>query len=316
MFAKEPLSYQIYSLSGPPMITMNPMNSLPSLHSLSLRLAVALALGLAMIEVCGAQVFYSVASPDGRQSWLLGTLHSEDARVLDFPPVLEQALRQADTVALELVPAQQQMDRLAAAMRLPQGQELADYLDDGLHKRVVAALRDRGMQPEAVARLRPWAAALTLAQPPVKTGRFMDVVLAQRAARHGAVAVPLETMSEQLAFITGMGRGAHIALLESAVDDHEQDGEAFEALVQAWLAGDLDKLVQLAEAHLSDLPVSVRSQFRQAGIVERNRNMAKRAQPLIERGRTLIAVGALHLPGPEGMIALLREQGNRVEAIY
>ena len=298
------------------MIMMNPVNSMPRLYSLSFRWAVALVLGLTMVEVCGAQVFYSITSPDDRQSWLLGTVHAEDARVLDFPPVLEQALRQADTVALELVPGQQEMDRLAAAMRLPEGQELADYLDDELHERVVAAMCDRGMQPEAAARLRPWAAALTLAQPPVKTGRFMDFVLAQRAVEQGAVAVALETMTEQLAFFTGMGQEAHIALLESAVDVHEQGGKVFEALVQAWLAGDLDKLVQLAEAQLSDLPDRIRNHFRQAGIVERNRNMARRAQPLIERGGTLIAVGALHLPGPEGMIVLLREQGNRVEVIY
>jgi uncharacterized protein len=292
------------------------MNSASSPRALLLRLALAFALGLVMTGACRAQLFYSVVSPDGRQSWLLGTLHSEDARLLNFPPVLEQALRQADTVALELVPGHEAMDRLASAMQLPEGHELADYLDDDLYERVIAALRDHGMQPEAIARLRPWAAALTLAQPPVTTGRFMDLVLAQRATAHGAVALGLETMAEQLAFFSGMEKNAHIALLESAVDDHEQDGEAFEALVQAWLAADLDKLVELAEAQLSDLPARVRHHFRHAGIVERNRNMAQRAQPLIERGGAMIAVGALHLPGPEGMVALLREQGNRVEAIY
>jgi len=292
------------------------MNLVFSLHSLLLRVGVAVVLGLTMIDGCSAQVFYSVTSPDGRQNWLLGTVHSEDARVLDFPPVLEQALRQADVVALELVPGQEAMKRLAAAMRLPAGQTLSDRLDEGLYERVLAVLRDYGMQPEAVADLRPWAAALTLAQPPVKTGRFMDLVLAQRAARYGAEAVPLETMTEQLAFFNSMGEDAHIALLESAIDAHEQRSEAFEALVQAWLAGDLEELVQLAEAQLSDLPARVRDHFRQAGIVQRNRNMARRAQPLIDDGRALLAVGALHLPGADGMVALLREQGNRVEAIY
>lgn len=292
------------------------MNSAFGLRPPSLRLALAVVLGLLLTGACRAQVFYSVSSPDGRQSWLLGTLHSEDARVLDFPPVLEQALRQADTVALELVPGQETLDRLSAAMRLPEGQQLADHLDDDLYRRVVAAMRSHGMQAKAIARLRPWAAALTLAQPPVKTGLFMDLVLAQRAARQGATTVGLETVAEQLAFFTQMDRGGQIALLESAVDDQEQGHEAFEALVQAWLAGDLEKLARLAEAQIADLPARIGNHFRQAGIVERNRDMARRAQPLIERGESLIAVGALHLPGPEGMIALLREQGNRVKAIY
>ena len=298
------------------MIVSTAMNFVSSLRLLLLRTALTVAFGLTMIDGCSAQVFYSVTSPEGRQNWLLGTVHSEDARVLDFPPVLEQALRQVDTVALELVPGQDAMERLAAAMRLPEGQTLSDRLDNALYQKVLAALRDRGMQPEAVARMRPWAAALTLAQPTMKTGRFMDLVLAQRAASYGAAAVPLETMTEQLAFFTKMGENAHVALLESAVDVHEQGSEAFEPLVRAWLAGNLEKLVELAEAQLSDLPARVRNHFRQAGIIERNRNMAQRAQPLIDDGGALVAVGALHLPGPVGIIALLREQGNQVEEIY
>jgi len=286
------------------------------LRALSTRLAVVIALGAVMTGACSAQVFYSVTSPDGRQNWLLGTIHTEDARVTDFPPALEQALRQSDTVALELVPGPAALERLAAAMRLPEGQQLADYVDDELYARVVAALREHGFRSAQAARLRPWAAALTLAQPPVQTGRFMDLVLARRAAAYGAQAVALETMDEQLAFFTGLGQQAHVALLESAVDDYESGAQTLEALIRAWLDADLEQLVGLAESQLADLPEGIGEHFHQAGIVQRNRTMARRARPLIERGRTLIAVGALHLPGPEGLIALLREQGSRVEAIY
>lgn len=314
MFTEEPLSYQIWTTSGLPMPlsrTTSPVFS-PYWH----RVLVGVVLCFALAAPCRAQVFYSVISSDGRQSWLLGTIHAEDERALEFPPVLQQALRQADRIALELLPRQAAMKRLAAAMQLPEEQRLADYLDDELYESVLAAMRDHGIEPDAVARMRPWAAALTLAQPPVRTGRFMDLALAQRAAEHGAVAMALETMDEQLAFFTEMGPDAHVALLESAVADHARGRQAFESLIKAYLDGDLEQLVELAEAELSGLPAEIREHFREAGILQRNRNMARRAQPLIEQGRTLIAVGALHLPGPEGLVALLRGQGNQVEAIY
>lgn len=280
------------------------------------RWLIVVVLAVLGAQACRAQVFYSVVSPEGRQNWVLGTIHSEDERVLEFPPVLEQALKQAGIVALELVPDAEMLERLAEAMRLPDGHKLSDRLDEALFESVCAALTGYGMDSDSVERLTPWAAALTLGQPPVRTGRFMDVVLARKAAEHGAISVALETVDEQLAFFTGLGEQAHVALLRQAVADHERGLEDFEALVRAYLDSDLALLQQLARRQLSDLPESVQQRFRIQGITLRNLEMARRAQPLLDRGAALIAVGALHLPGEKGLIALLRAQGNRVEAIY
>lgn len=284
--------------------------------TLPTRLLIAVLFAACAAEACRAQVFYSVVSPEGRQNWLLGTIHSEDKRVLDFPPVLEQALKQAETVGLELVPDREMLQRLAEAMRLPEGEKLSDRLDEALYRRVRSALTAYGMDAGRVDRLRPWAAAMTLGQPPVRTGRFMDLVLAGRAAEHGATSVALETLDEQLSFFTGLGEQAHIALLRQAVEDHERGREDFEALVGAYLEADLEQLQEQAGHQLSRLPKSVQERFRVQGIVKRNLEMARRAQPLLDRGAAVIAVGALHLPGEKGLVALLREQGNRVEAIY
>ena len=55
--------------------------------------------------------------------------------------------------------------------------------------------------------------------------------------------------------------------------------------------------------------------FEQAMIVERNKTMIKNAEPIIGAGSAFIAVGALHLPGPEGLIELLRRAGHTVSAV-
>lgn len=279
-------------------------------------LLVATSLAAFATQSCRAQVFYSVISPEGGQNWLLGTIHSEDPRVLDFPPVLDQALKQAGIIGLELVPDRQMLERLAEAMRLPDGQKLSDRLDEPLYERVRSALAEYGMDADSVDRLQPWAAAMTLGQPPVRTGRFMDLVLARRAAGHGAVSVALETVDEQLEFFTGLGEEAHVSLLRQAVEDRERRLGDLDALLGAYLESDLQQLERQARDQLSQLPPSVQQAFRVQGITLRNIEMAHRAQPLLDRGAALIAVGALHLPGEKGLVALLREQGNRVEAIY
>ena len=49
-------------------------------------------------------------------------------------------------------------------------------------------------------------------------------------------------------------------------------------------------------------------------VVERNKTMIKSAKPIIDQGNAFIAVGALHLPGPDGLIELLRKAGYTVTA--
>jgi hypothetical protein len=276
---------------------------------------VALAL-LLLANAASAQVFYTIRDASGDVDWLLGTLHSEDPRVLAFPPVLEQALLQADYIALELVPDREVLARLQAAMRLPEPERLGDRLDPALYRRTIEALAEYGVPPEAADRLRPWAAAMTLAQPPMRTGAFMDVALARRAARAGVRTVALETVDEQLGFFTGLEPEVHVRLLENALAEIDRGRDTFEKLVDAYLAGDLSALSALAEAQLRPLPPSARTRFRREGLLRRNRRMVERVVPVLERGATLVAVGALHLSGDCGLIALLEARGYAVEPVY
>ncbi|MGB0514411.1 MAG: TraB/GumN family protein, partial [Wenzhouxiangellaceae bacterium] len=113
-----------------------------------------------------AQVFWSIETSEGRHNWLLGTLHSEDRRLMKFPPVLRQALATADTVALELFPDEDIRSRLQQAMQLPEGETLADHLERELYLRTLEALAESGVPRRQALRLRPWAAAMSLSQPP------------------------------------------------------------------------------------------------------------------------------------------------------
>ncbi|MCA1778922.1 MAG: TraB/GumN family protein [Xanthomonadaceae bacterium] len=263
-----------------------------------------------------AQVFYTVTAPNGEINWLLGTVHSEDQRLLDFPPVLDQALTRADRLVLELVPDQEMLAALDRATRLPDGERLEARIGPDLYRRVASILGGRGLDRQSIQSMQPWAVAVSLAVPQPETGLFMDLALASIAAGQGAELVALETLEEQLGFVVALGQQAHIKMLEAALVDLEQGRSSFEDLIEAYRAGDLDGLQKLAERDLAGLGPDTRWQFKSAGIVDRNKKMADRVQALLDQGGSVVAVGALHLPGPEGLIALLREQGNRVDAIY
>ena len=50
-------------------------------------------------------------------------------------------------------------------------------------------------------------------------------------------------------------------------------------------------------------------------ILERNYLIAERAEPILNDGNAFIAIGALHLPGEEGVIELLRKQGFEITRV-
>ena len=54
------------------------------------------------------------------------------------------------------------------------------------------------------------------------------------------------------------------------------------------------------------------AQFQEALIDKRNDTMTERALPVLEKGPTFIAVGALHLPGETGLVKQLRDAGYTV----
>ncbi|MFP4207799.1 MAG: TraB/GumN family protein [Wenzhouxiangella sp.] len=262
-----------------------------------------------------AQVLWSVHGPDGQQNWLLGTVHSEDPRLLEFPPVLLDVLRDADRLALELVPDAAMLAVLNEAMHYPEPR-LDQVLGSSLYDELVEILHQSyGMGEPVVRRLRPWAAAMTISVPPPQTGLFMDLALSIRAGGLDLDVVSLERIEEQLAFLADLPEDLQLSMLEHAVADFSRQAEMFEALLAPYLAGDLTALEAVAEAQMAGLDPALREHFEQVGMIQRNHTMVERALPWLEQGGLVIAVGALHLPGEQGLIELLRARGLKVEPL-
>jgi hypothetical protein len=271
---------------------------------------------LVLPALASAQVFWSVTDEAGRQNWLLGTVHAEDPRLLEWPAPLVDALGNADRLAVELVPDAAALSRLRSLMRFERPR-LAGMLESELFDRVATILeQDYDIARPELERMRPWSVAMTLATPPPETGLFMDLMLVNRARGAGLEVRALETVDEQLAFMTSLTREQQITLIRKAVADYDGMEASFEKLLSAYFDGDLERLQAIAAEEMVGLDTALVEHFDRAGLVERNRRMLERALPWLEDGGLIIAVGALHLPGEEGLIALLRERGYRVTGIY
>jgi len=255
-------------------------------------------------------------SRDGEAAgFLLGTIHSEDPRVLEFPETFITQLNSNQLFAMEMVPDLPTLSRLTAYMQYQDGTTLESRIGAERYHSLKSALSEYQVPDEWIAKMKVWAAMMTLSVPPPETGFFMDFSLSLRAAGAGLKVVGLETLEQQLSFLEEMPMEQQLALLDQALDEYDKVDEIHLQMVDGYLAGDLEALKNQAEEQLNQLAPEVKRYFMGQGIDARNQRMIEALLPHFETGRVFVAVGALHLPGDTGLINLLRQNGFEVQPL-
>ena len=92
-----------------------------------------------------------------------------------------------------------------------------------------------------------------------------------------------------------------------------------ETLIQLYLQRRLDWILPFGQLALGNRrtpkEAAADREFLKSIMSERNRTMDERAQKYLKEGGLMIAVGALHLPGEDGLVNLLRKRGYTVTAV-
>jgi hypothetical protein len=108
-----------------------------------------------------------------------------------------------------------------------------------------------------------------------------------------------------------------VELLKAAISGYDRIDDLLETTVQLYLARRIGAIwpLQLALAERAGVGPEAFVSLEQNLLGNRNLGMRERAQPHLAEGGAFIAVGALHLPGPQGLVALLREAGYIVTPV-
>lgn len=256
------------------------------------------------------QALYWEVSREGQLAgYLLGTIHSEDPRVLDFNTDFVEQLNSCEVFAMEMVPDLPTLQRLTEVMHFDQPGELERHLGEQRFARVMAALAGYQVPDDWKARMKIWAVMMTLSVPPPQTGFFMDLSLSLRAAGSGLKVQGLETLEEQLSFLENMPIEQQLTLLDLALADYQKVAEVHDQMVDVYVDGGLGELEKLSDEQFSRMDQEIEHYFMSQGIDARNQRMLGNLLPMLRQSRVFVAVGALHLPGEQGLLNLLRQQG-------
>lgn len=255
----------------------------------------------------------------GRSNWLYGTIHVAERGWMFPGPALLQVLREADQFAFELdLTDPAIVARLQKGMQAPVGQPA---LPPALAERLARQARAQ-CAGDALKGLRPEMQAMTLL---AMTGRRLglepaygvDLFLEGLARGAGKATLSLESPEEQLAVLVHDEPAATQQQVSDILDDLERP-EALDILArmaQGWAQSNLDDLTHYDQwCQCMDTP-SQRALY-QRMVNDRNLTLAARVHDLHGSGkRTLVAVGALHLVGPQGLPALLQARGYTVTQV-
>ncbi len=258
-------------------------------------------------------------------SYVFGTIHLPDPRLLDWPPSLSEAFEQADVLYTEIPLDLMTQTKAMQAMMLPGEETLQDHLPQDLYRRLAAYVEKHGQTIVFLNKWKIWAATVQLAllDHLEAMTRYdpLDLALYKKAMLAGAETDALETVQEQIAVFEGFTKQQQIDLLRDSLDQMEQaDAEGLgpsEAMLLAYLSGDESELLQTMHESLgSSDPTS--DEFYDRLITTRNHRMAERilAKMASRAGKVhFFAVGAGHTVGEEGVVALLRKAGLTVTRI-
>ena len=272
----------------------------------------------ALISVACAEPALWVAHSATATVYFFGTIHLLKHDTPWRSDKLDQALAQSQGLWLEV----SDVSDTAAAVPFVQqyGMDpqhpLSTKLSADERKRFDAIVRNEGMgSAAAFESFRPWMAAVVIsithiARQGYNASSGVEKTLSNEMTAAGKPIHGLETIEQQLRFFTTLPPDTERQMLDEAMDDVEADSGKTDALVTAWMAGDVATLAKLID---QDIAANEPDAY-QALVVNRNIAWAKHIEQLLKSsGVSFIAVGAGHLAGPDSVQAQLAKRGIKVQ---
>jgi hypothetical protein len=254
----------------------------------------------------------------GAASYVYGTIRDADPRLAELPQAVGAAFERAGRLMVETVSDLYSRGRFAEAALLPDGQTLEGQIGAEDFGRAVERLAPVGLAPELVNRLKPWAALLSLPSArasPAAAGEALtlEAQLLQRAHMRRMPVSQMEGVEETIFTFDECPLDTQVVLLRHSLAHAAELAELASRTLAAYIERDLSAIWRLREQFIARYPEVAAHQaiMTKRLLHDRSVVMAYRMQRELRRGGAFVALGALHLYGARGVLALLEQDGYR-----
>jgi len=276
-------------------------------------------IGLVMcFSALGQQsLLWKIERSDFKQpSYLFGTMHLICETEYVMPEKVKHHLQQANVLVLEANPKKANAIKVLKKSFAPADSVLAKLLTDTAFAEVDQYFRLlTGRSVAAYQRFKPFfissLAALYYMNCKPKEMISIEKELIKLKPRKTKI-VELEGFDQQMLLVDQIDLKQQALMLLDFARNHNNNYAEMQGLVSAYLAEDLDQLIRLSE---NTLKSDASAAFERLFLESRNKNWIPIISKLTKDKGAFIAVGAAHLGGESGLIALLRYQGFTVTPV-
>lgn len=279
------------------------------------------------------------ASKDDQVMTLVGTYHFGDLRHDAMMARLEPLIADAAAVFVEAGPSEERKltEALAADPTLmvdPTGPTLPERLDDREWALLSDAMTERGTPAVVTSRLRPWYVAMMLGVSPCMMRQVaQDGALGldrRLMARAKALDVPiraLEPWDTVFTLFDHLTPQQEIEMIRAALPAAAYADDYAVTLTDSYFAGDVWAIWEFGRfdayrnSGLSRDQVDTQMRLAKEHLMDRRnrawiRPLTKGARKAAAQGKGIVAgFGALHLPGEQGVLRLLEQDGWVIERL-
>lgn len=246
-------------------------------------------------------------------SYLFGTIHLICPKDFILTDHLKKSLARTSQVALEMdMDDPGMMAAMSKSMFMTNGSTLKSLLNQNDFDRLNKFYKDSvGMDVSTFSRAKPFILMGPLfnkvlgCQP-----QSYEIELMELAGKQHSEIIGLESIEEQMAIFDTIPYTQQAKMLLAMIDSLPYAKAEFSDMISLYKTQDLPALYAL----------TMKSEFGMDGqdevmLFKRNRNWIDRILNMVKQKPTFIAVGAAHLGGEQGVIALLRKRGYQVKAV-
>jgi len=284
--------------------------------SASVAIAVLVASG-ATAQTRGRSFLWKVQSGNNVM-YLAGSVHALTADAYPLNPAYQRAFDASGTLVEEIDLAE--ADPLAGGLGLlakgmyQDGRTFSSVVSKETTTLVERKLQNTPLAIDLIQPMKPWMVMLMLEALGSQAAGLdpqlgLDKHFYDLARSGGKAVVGLETAESQVDRFDKMPDRLQEQMLRSELAEMETEQSGLRALLTAWQTGDAGAIEKMLLSSFTDNPAAYNSL-----ITERNRNWMPQLDACLRRSSPcFVIVGAAHLVGPQGLLAMLQQRGYRLE---
>lgn len=273
--------------------------------------------------------YYRIEGHGGATLLLMGTIHLGPVEGWNFSPALKDGIDEADSFIFEIDLREATDERVSTILANRVILPVSVTIEDVISPETAQLLNDHevlltelGLPELARRRLKPWFLAVSMIEVASLQSGYSGVYSAESqilVALEDRPLAGLETFEAQLAMFDDLSPRHQDLMLADTLSRLDQAVEDIDELARAWGRNDQQALEQIAYQGMNELPEL--KGFYDILFGERNRDWVLQLGQILrdpERaGETVfVAVGALHLVGPDSVIQMLEAEGYPAQPIH